>query len=231
MRKSSFHFAASEQKNGKGEKLLLPLVFSIVAVLVVVLVLNSVRMQFAYAAAESGMAQGQVPMLDLAVPESSPQAEVQEETPKEVSLDAYPEAGDKLGHLTVSGTAVDCDVYYGDSETEFSKGAGIFRGANIPGEGGTILMGGHTGTYFRDFESVQAGDEVTLVTEYGEYHYVVTNTQVASDTDTSAYDLDAPEENLIMYTCYPFGTIEYTDKRFFVYCDYVSGPAIVPQQP
>ena len=52
-------------------------------------------------------------------------------------------------------------------------------------------MGGHTGTYFRDFESVQAGDEVTLTTDYGEYHYVVTNTKVATDTDTSAYELNA----------------------------------------
>lgn len=230
MRKPSFHFAASEQKNGKGKKLLLPLVFSIVALLVVVVVLNSVRTQFTHAAAESGMAQGQVPMLPAAA-ESTPQEEVQKEEPEEVALDEYPEAGNKLGHLTVSGTAVDCDVYYGDSEAEFSKGAGIFKGGKIPGEGGTILMGGHTGTYFRDFESVQAGDEVTLTTDYGEYHYVVTNTKVATDTDTSAYELNAQEENLIMYTCYPFGTIEYTDERFFVYCDYVSGPVIVPQNP
>ena len=34
-----------------------------------------------------------------------------------------------------------------------------------------------------------------------------------------------------MYTCYPLGTTNYTDERFFVYCDYVSGPELVPLQP
>ena len=105
---------------------------------------------------------------------------------------------------------------YGDSDTEFEKGAGTFKGAKIPGEGGTILMGAHTNTYFRDFASVQPGADVSFVTEYGEYHYTVTGTRVATDTDTTAYDLDATEENLIMYTCYPLGTTNYTDERFFV---------------
>ena len=54
--------------------------------------------------------------------------------------------------------------------------------------------------------------------------------RVSTDTDTTAYDLEADEENLIMYTCYPFGTTNYTDERFFVYCDYVSGPTITPPQ-
>ena len=55
--------------------------------------------------------------------------------------------------------------------------------------------------------------------------------QNSTDTDTTAYDLDADRENLIMYTCYPFGTLQYTDQRYFIYCDYVSGPTVEPQQP
>lgn len=47
--------------------------------------------------------------------------------------------------------------------------------------------------------------------------------KVASDTDTTAYDLDADEENLIMYTRYP-SALTYTDQRYRIYCDYVSGP-------
>lgn len=229
MRKSSFRFAASEQKNGKGKKLLLPLVFSIAALIIVLIVLYSVAGSFRSAAASSGLAEeAQIPTLTAVASQPEAASDISSGTGV---LESYPEAGDKLGHLTVSGTTVDCDVYYGDSETEFSKGAGTFKGAKIPGEGGTILMGGHTGTYFRDFESVEVGDEVTFTTSYGEYHYVVTGTQVALDTDTTAYDLDATEENLIMYTCYPFGIVNPTDERFFVYCDYVSGPALELQQP
>lgn len=229
MRKSSSHFAASEQKNGKRKKLLLPLVFSIAALLVVLVVLYSVMGAFRSAAASSGLPEeAQIPTLSAVSSSSDATSDAQSGTGV---LESYPEAGDKLGHLTVSGTTVDCDVYYGDSENEFSKGAGTYKGAKIPGEGGTILMGGHTGTYFRDFESVEVGDDVTFTTSYGEYHYVVTGTKVALDTDTTAYDLDAAEENLIMYTCYPFGIVNPTDERFFVYCDYVSGPALELQQP
>lgn len=229
MRKPSFQFAASESKSNKGKNLLLPLVFSIVALAVVMIVLQSVQASFASAAANSGLSEEpQIPMLATVQTQETAQSEPEQQ--EQITLEKYPESGDYLGHLTVSGTTVDCDVYYGDSEAEFSKGAGTYKGAKIPGEGGTILMGGHTGTYFRDFESVEVGDEVTFITYYGEYHYVVTGTQVASDTDATAYDLDATQENLIMYTCYPFGILNPTDLRFFVYCDLVSGPSLAPQQ-
>ena len=229
MSKQESRTAASAQKNSRGKTMLLPLAFSVLALIVLLLVLRPVVAGFRPAAASSGLTEEpRVPLLATPVPveneESSDLAETTE-------LAAYPQAGDYLGHLTVSGTAVDCDVYYGDSDTEFEKGAGTFKGAKIPGEGGTILMGAHTNTYFRDFASVQPGADVSFVTEYGEYHYTVTGTRVATDTDTTAYDLDATEENLIMYTCYPLGTTNYTDERFFVYCDYVSGPKLVPLQP
>lgn len=215
--------AGSEQKHGKGKNLLLPLAFSVVALAVLLLVMGPVAAQLRPAAAGSGLPeQASIPLLATPAP-------AEEEAPAQtVELEQYPQAGDYLGHLTVSGTTVDCDVYYGDSETEFGKGAGTYKGAKIPGEGGTILMGAHTNTYFRDFESAQIGGDVTFVTDYGEYHYTITDMRVATDTDTTAYDLDATQENLIMYTCYPFGTMNYTDQRYFIYCDLVSGPSIVP---
>lgn len=226
MRKQDSRVAASEQKTGKGKKLLLPLAFSALALVVLVLVMRPIVAGLRPAAASSGLTtEPEVPLLATPAPTAQSTA-----APDFVELAAYPEAGDYLGHLTVSGTTVDCDVYYGDSDTEFEKGAGTYKGAKIPGEGGTILMGAHTNTYFRDFESAQIGADVTFVTDYGEYHYTITDMRVSTDTDTTAYDLEADEENLIMYTCYPFGTTNYTDERFFVYCDYVSGPTITPPQ-
>lgn len=151
-------------------------------------------------------------------------------TPAPVTLESYPQTGDKVGHLTISGTVVDCDVFWGDSEAQFSQGAGIYTGSHIPGEGGTILMGAHTGTFFRDLESVTEGADITFTTDYGEYHYTVTKMAVVQETDTTAYDLDADTENIILYTCYPFGILTRTTQRYFVYGDYVSGPAVVPPQ-
>lgn len=154
-----------------------------------------------------------------------------EPTPSTVTLDAYPQNDDYVGRLTIEGTAVDCEVYYGDSETQFSKGAGVSMGSCIPGEGSTVMIGAHTGTYFRDLESVVEGADITITTDYGEYHYTVARCAVVEETDTTAYDLDAEEENIILFTCYPFGILTRTTQRYLVYGDFVSGPSVVWQQP
>ena len=162
----------------------------------------------------------------LPTPEPTPKP-----TPSTVTLDAQPQNDDYVGRLTIEGTAVDCEVYYGDSETQFSKGAGVSMGSCIPGAGGTVMIGAHTGTYFRDLESVAEGADITITTDYGEYHYTVARCAVVEETDTTAYDLDAEEENIILFTCYPFGILTRTTQRYLVYGDFVSGPSIVWQQP
>ncbi len=139
----------------------------------------------------------------------------------------YPKTGDVLGQLTIPGTNVDCTMYWGDSTTQLNKGAGTYTGACMPGQGGTIIAGAHTNTYFRDFEYVELGDEIVITTYYGEYHYEVVDMKVAKATDTTTYDLDATEENLVLYTCYPFGTLQPTNQRYFIYGKYISGPEIV----
>ena len=50
--------------------------------------------------------------------------------------------------------------------------------------------------------------------------------RTARRSDTSAYDLDAAEENIILYTCYPLGQTALTDLRYFIYGRFVSGPAL-----
>ena len=144
-----------------------------------------------------------------------------------ISLDDFggkPYVGEAYGHLTISGTAVDCDLYYGDSEAQMSKGAGTYTGAHIPGENGTILLAGHTGTFFRDFESAEIGADIQIETRYGTYHYEIVNMQPAEATDETAYDLTREEENIILYTCYPFGQLSPTPYRYFIYGEFVSGP-------
>ena len=70
------------------------------------------------------------------------------------------------------------------------------------------------------------GSEMCIRDSYGTYVYEITDMQVATDTDTSAYDLDAAEENIILYTCYPLGQTALTDLRYFIYGRFVSGPAL-----
>lgn len=137
-----------------------------------------------------------------------------------------PQQGEALGSIQIDGTSVNCTLYFGDGSRELHAGAGIWTGGKIPGQNGTVLVAGHTNSFFRDLESVTEGADILVQTRYGEYHYRVTGMQVAQADDTTAYDLESETENMILYTCYPFGQVTVTPERYFVYAEYVSGPMI-----
>ena len=80
--------------------------------------------------------------------------------------------------------------------------------------------GGTSGTYYA------LGADIAIETRYGTYHYTISDMRVVEETDASAYDLAADEENIILYTCYPFGQLSTTPYRYFIYGTPVSGPQI-----
>lgn len=106
----------------------------------------------------------------------------------------------------------------------FSKKGGYYLG--IPGEGKTILLAGHNNTFFNDLQHAEAGATVTITTHYGVYTYEVTGSEILDYQDETAYDFTRTDENLILYTCYPFDALGFTPNRFFVYAKYVSGPVL-----
>ena len=138
----------------------------------------------------------------------------------------YPKTGEQFGELIIEDCSIDNKLFFGDGNVALRNGVGIYNGSFIPGYGKTILVAGHNNTYFNGLKNAKAGQTVTIKTSYGNYTYEITDTAVKKATDTSAYDLSANEENLIMYTCYPFDELGLTDQRFFVYAKYVSGPQI-----
>lgn len=93
--------------------------------------------------------------------------------------------GDKLGRIWVEGTNVDCGLYLGDDEAEFSRGAGCRAESDcvLPGENGTVFIGAHTGTYFADLGSCQIGAIIHLDTDWGDFAYQITDMQVILETD------------------------------------------------
>lgn len=142
----------------------------------------------------------------------------------------YPYPGDRYGEISIAGTTVSAPLYYGDDTATLNKGVGTFKddvGAGIPGEGKTILLAGHNNTFFNGLQQVEVGDIVTIETHYGTYAYEVTEMEVKDYQDATAYDFSRTDENLIMYTCYPFDALGFTPDRYFVYAKYVSGPVLV----
>lgn len=150
--------------------------------------------------------------------------------PKTIGLSnvTYPKYAEQYGQLQCKTLKIDAPVYWGDRSHLLATGAGSYNGALIPGMGGTILIGAHDTTYFADLEKVKKGDEFTFTTEYGIYTYKVTETKIYDEGSyDEAYDLSASKEQLVLYTCYPFGKLNGTKKqRMFVYLDKTKGPDI-----
>ena len=141
----------------------------------------------------------------------------------------YPSEGDRYATITISGTNVDAPVYYGDTNKILNAGVGTYKDdsrVGIPGEGKTILLAGHNNTFFNDLQHAEAGATVTITTHYGVYTYEITDTEILDYQDETAYDFSRTDENLILYTCYPFDALGFTPNRFFVYAKYVSGPLL-----
>jgi sortase A len=119
-------------------------------------------------------------------------------------------------------------IYWGDSDKVLKLGVGQYIGSFMPGYGRPILLSAHDSTYFAPLEEVKEGDIIEVSTSYGDYEYQVTGMKVTTASDASAYDLMQSKEQLILYTCYPFGAvIGIKDQRYFVYADKLQGPEII----
>ncbi|MHB8130879.1 MAG: class D sortase [Mobilitalea sp.] len=126
----------------------------------------------------------------------------------------------QYGTIICDTVALTAPLYYGDSESSLSNGVGQYPLSGFPGKGKPILVSGHDVTFFAPLEKIEIGNVINITTNYGEYEYKVVATKIAGSADTTAYDLTQDKEQLILYTCYPFGQVIGDRKdRFFVYCD------------
>ena len=174
-------------------------------------------------ATESGESSDVIIIVD---PDES-SAEPKEDTVKssEVTFPAY---GNKFGEVSVDGTSIQgVSLFLGDGKKQLKNGVGMYLGSSFPGLGSTCLISGHNNRDFHALQDAEVGSMIRISTAYGEYVYRITACEVRSSKDSSAYDLAATVENVILYTCYPFDELGLTNKRYFVYGEYVSGPRIL----
>ena len=151
-----------------------------------------------------------------------------EETPNTLpsTLVTFPKYGDLYGRIEIPSAGIDAPLYYGDGNEQLNKGVCQYIGSMFIGSGSTVLVSGHNNTFFHTLGQAEAGDEVTVTTNYGVYTYEVERSAIWGTNDERAFDLSAKEENLVLYTCYPFNMLGLTKQRYFVYCKYLSGPMI-----
>ncbi len=140
----------------------------------------------------------------------------------------FPGYGETFGNVTVEGTEINAPVIYGDSKKLLNQGACMSLYSHIPGCGRGTMISAHNNTFFHTLQYVKEGAEVRLETTYGVYVYKVYKTKILHKDDAAGYtkELNGDKDELILYTCYPNDTIASTPKRFFVFCEFVSGPSV-----
>lgn len=98
---------------------------------------------------------------------------------------------------------------------------------SYPGQGGKILVYGHSSSYpwdvseyakiFRQINKLAIGDKVYVNYHGTLYTYQVTHKQTVNANDTNAYAQEGKEE-LILYTCWPPDSVK---QRYLVHADLV----------
>lgn len=142
----------------------------------------------------------------------------------------WPKNGDQYGKLECNKIGLNTVVYWGDDYELLRKGPGTYKGSGIPGYGKTILIAGHNTMEFTCLQNIEKGDVVSFTTSYGKYEYEITDIKILEHNDPSAFDMKKKEEQLVLYTCYPFTELGATTQRCFVYGKKISGPDLARKE-
>lgn len=113
-------------------------------------------------------------------------------------------------------------VIEGTDADSLSKGIGHLSQSVHPGQGEQIVLSGHRDTVFREFNQIEIGDTFTVHMPYGSYSYVIKQTEIVDEDDTSVIR-EMGEEVLVVTTCYPFRFVGNAPERFVAYAYPVDG--------
>ena len=135
-------------------------------------------------------------------------------------IKVYPEYGTKYATIDIPQIDINLPVYFGDTLEVLKNGVGHSSGSYFPGEGGSIVYLGHNSKkMFRRFSELQIGNEIIVKCDYGEFKYTIYDMQLINETEIDKLPIQKEKEILMVYTCYPFNNIGYTDKRYVVYAE------------
>lgn len=139
---------------------------------------------------------------------------------QENRLENYPSYGSKYATLNIKAINIELPVYFGDTLEILKKGVGHSSGSYFPGESGSIIYMAHNSKdRFKKFSMLQKGDLIKVTTNYDEFNYKIYDMKIIKETELEELPIQKETEILMMYTCYPFNNIGYTDQRYVVYAN------------
>ena len=133
---------------------------------------------------------------------------------KDKKIIKYPSHSSAFASLKIENLNLNLPIHYGESKTILKKGI-AFTGS-FPGFKGTTILSGHNSkVILNNLKNVKFDDIIIIETNYGKFYYKVSKMEVLEKKDYSK--LEKNTDTLIIYTCYPFDEIVYSDKRFVLY--------------
>lgn len=125
-------------------------------------------------------------------------------------------SGDAIGLLQVPKLGKELPIVEGTDPDALMKGVGHLTESVFPGQNEQILMAGHRDTVFKRFAELEIGDTFIVQMPYGEFEYVIRDTEIVDADDTSVIR-SMGEEVLVVSTCYPFDALGSAPERFVFY--------------
>ena len=132
----------------------------------------------------------------------------------------YPNYYDEYAILKIKSINLEEKVAFGDSSDILMGSIGHSTTSYLPGEGHTIVYSGHN-YKLSNLGKVRINDEITIETSYGVFTYRVTNTKIMNSSNYDSIDINTNKERLVLYTCYPFSSLVYGNKRYVVFAELV----------
>lgn len=123
--------------------------------------------------------------------------------------------GATLGRIEISRIGVSVIMVEGTDEATLRRAVGHIAGTAMPGEPGNVGIAGHRDSFFRPLRNIRLGDEITLTTLHGSFHYRVESVKIVTPKDSEVL-IDTGGSYLTLVTCYPFYFVGSAPSRFIV---------------
>lgn len=117
--------------------------------------------------------------------------------------------------LRIPGLELEVPVGYGTWERVLLRGAGLVKGAALPGSRGNVTITAHRDTHFRALKNLALGDLIELETPGSTETYVVTGLSVVDSADVHVLAVSG-DSVLTLVTCCPFDFVGTAPQRAIV---------------
>ena len=119
------------------------------------------------------------------------------------------------GRIEIPRLGVSGIIQEGADDDTLRVAVGHIPGTALPGPTGNVALAAHRYGYFKGLRYVRKGDEITVTTPGGAFHYAVDHSRNVEITDVEVLD-PTVEPTLTLVTCYPFDYIGPAPRRLIV---------------